>query len=156
MVDLQTSIDKNIKEPSTISEKHREMMGRGQGVKVCIYGDRGSDSSNGEIRVQFWNKKERILRALKFAGICWGGAVVSVFFPVLHFVLVPGFLIAGPIVGIFMLKQESVVLGGEGVCPSCHAFLPIVRSSYKFPISELCTHCHCGIKIELADKMALS
>ena len=122
----------------------------GQGMPVKIHSPHSDKTSSGTIRVQFWNKKERTLRALKFGSMCWGAAVVSVILPIAHFVLVPAFLIAGPCVAFFVLAQESVVLGGEGTCPSCESFLPIVRSSFQFPLSDVFGACHQSLKIEMA------
>src|SRR4051794_13695731 len=93
--------------------------------KVQIIHSDGVRTSSGEIQIQYWNKKERTMRALKMGGMCWGGAVVAVFMPLIHFVLVPALLIAGPIMFFIVAGRESVVLGGLGVCPGCSAPLPI-------------------------------
>jgi hypothetical protein len=52
----------------------------------------------GIAQIQEWNQKERLKRALKTLGISWGLAIVSVLIPLAHFILVPGFLLAGPFV----------------------------------------------------------
>lgn len=122
-------------------------------IRVRIYGNRSPQSSTGVIQVQLWPKKERTLRALKIGGVCWGAALISVIFPLIHFFLVPGFLIAGPVVAFFIMGQESVVLGGSGTCPECQASLPIARTSYEFPISDLCTQCQANLKIEMEGKL---
>src|SRR4051812_39604493 len=117
--------------------------------KVQITHSDGVKTASGEIQIQYWNKKERTLRALKFGGMCWGGAVVAVFMPLVHFVLVPCLIIAGPIMFFFVADRESVVLGGVGVCPGCSAALPIARAAVKFPLSDLCTSCQSTVKIDL-------
>ncbi len=117
---------------------------------VQIAGERGEPPTSGQVQVLFWSKKERTLRALKFGGMCWGAAVISVIFPLVHFVLVPGFLLAGPIVVYLVMRQESVIVGGEGTCPRCKAALPIARTSYRFPFSDLCTQCQSSVKVELS------
>jgi hypothetical protein len=121
---------------------------------VCV---QVSDATSGHttfggVRVQFWNKWERLLRALKFSGMCWVAGSISIFIPLLHFILVPLFLISGPILFFFLLRQESVILGGEGTCPSCQSFLPIARSAFRFPCSDLCTRCYHLLRIELWDQ----
>ena len=65
------------------------------------------------------NAQERMIRALKMGGLCWGFALVSILIPLAHFVLVPSFLIAGPIVGMYFYRLESMVIGGSGNCPAC-------------------------------------
>lgn len=61
----------------------------------------------------------RMQRALKFLGGFWGAALVSVPIPGLHFVLVPGFFLAG--IGAFFIKlRETRRLALQGaVCPAC-------------------------------------
>jgi hypothetical protein len=127
--------------------KHSKMMKSGKGVQVTIVGYPDANTVTGEIRVQFWRKRERVVRALKAGGACWGMAIVTVFIPLMHFVLVPTLLLAGPIMVYLTIRQESVVLGGEGTCPNCKAFLPIAQAAYHFPISDMCTKCQSNIKI---------
>lgn len=122
-----------------------------QEIRVRIVDPQSGNRAEGKIRVRYWNRRERVLRALKFGGLCWGAALVSVLLPLLHFVLVPSFLLAGPIVGYFILVQTSVVLGGEGVCPGCQAQLPIIRAPDRFPISDVCARCCRGLKVEPVD-----
>lgn len=110
--------------------------------------ENGEKFSDGKIQVQFWNKKERTARALKFGGLCWGGAVIAVILPLVHFVLVPGLLIAGPLLAWNILSKESVVLGGEGSCPNCGKTVAIARAPFKFPILDLCTNCHRELRVE--------
>ncbi len=130
------------------ARKHEKMMKCGHGLKVYVKGDSGEITTPGEIRIQNWSQHERTMRALKFGGACWAASLVSILIPLLHFVLVPGLLLAGPILAFIIVGQENVVLGGEGTCPKCQAFLPIARSAFRFPISDICTHCQSGLKIE--------
>lgn len=130
------------------TSKHKKMMKCGRGVRVYVKGDSEEATTQGQIRIQDWNQRERTLRALKFGGACWGAALVSIIIPLLHFLLVPVFLLAGPIVAFIVMGQKSVVLGGEGICPKCQAFLPIARAALRFPISDLCTCCQSSVKIE--------
>lgn len=119
-------------------------------ISVRIFDRAKAKTTDGEIRVQFWNKRERMARALKWGGLCWLASLVSVILPLAHFILVPGFFLAGPAVAFFLMRQESVILGGEGKCPRCEEVLPIVRSSYRFPLSDLCTRCQTPVDIEPA------
>jgi len=47
-------------------------------------------------------------------------AGVTVFIPIAHFVLVPGFLVAGPILGWMRYRQDRAMLHVEGACPACN------------------------------------
>ncbi|MGE0616581.1 MAG: hypothetical protein AB7P04_13175, partial [Bacteriovoracia bacterium] len=77
-------------------------------------------------------------------------AIVSVLIPLLQFVLVPSFLIAGPIVALVIMRRQGVVLGGSGDCPHCKKQMKIVRSLPRFPLTDLCDHCQQSVKIEPA------
>lgn len=124
-----------------------QKLGHKQPVKIT--GNSGN-TSQGEIYIQKWNQGERMRRALMWGAIFWAIAIFCVLIPILHFVLVPTFLILGPIMGYRAYKQESVVLGGIGTCPRCHKELPIEKAKADWPISDLCTSCHNSVKIEPA------
>ncbi len=126
--------------------KHQQMMAKGEGCKVALIGLEEKEKP-GEVRIQQLNLALRALRALKLLGIYWGIAVVSVLVPIAHFVLVPGFLVAGLIIAGLALATKSLVLGGEGICPNCEAFLPIVQKKDKWPLTDRCDQCHTNITI---------
>src|SRR5690242_15102508 len=94
--------------------------------KVTVFG-KSDKFKEGFVRIQEWDKKARILRALKSLGLCWGLAIVSILIPIAHFVLVPGFLVAGPILAFFVFTAKSTILGGDSTCPECNSPLTIVK-----------------------------
>ena len=61
---------------------------------------------------------ERLRRGAKLWATLWALAALSVLIPGAHFVLVPGFFVAGPIAGWLRTRQTRGVLGGEGACPA--------------------------------------
>jgi hypothetical protein len=103
----------------------------------------------GEIQFQEWDAQMRMRRALKIWGTCWGIAVVTVFIPGMHFILVPSFLLGGPIAAYRVYQQTSTVLGGTGVCPSCGQEFKIARSKPKWPINDVCDHCRDAVIVSL-------
>lgn len=123
-------------------------------LHVRIRGSESDPVSSGELQIQEWSARERLQRALKWGGGCWGLAVASVFVPLAHFVLVPGLLLSGPFVALVVYSKESVILGGQGTCPHCRATLPIVRGTPKFPLRDLCTQCQSSVLIEAPDASA--
>lgn len=70
-----------------------------------------------------WTHAQRAQRAAKALGLCWGAAIVAVFLPLLHFVLVPALLIAGPVAALVRYREQRSVLGFDGACPACGAAL---------------------------------
>ncbi|MFN8588864.1 MAG: hypothetical protein U1E86_28130 [Burkholderiaceae bacterium] len=71
------------------------------------------------LSVRDWSRPERTARAVRALATCWGLAVLAVFLPVLHFVLVPSLLVAGPIAALARLGEHCSVLAASGTCPAC-------------------------------------
>src|SRR4051794_18352309 len=86
-------------------------------------------SGAGTALIQEWSQKERSRRALRMLGILWGLMLISVLIPVAHFVLVPAFFLAGPIVAFIVHDQRKAIVGGEGICPQCGKPFTIAKSS---------------------------
>ena len=127
---------------------HLQMMATGERQAVTISAEHGVGQSPGEVRVQRWDKKDRTARSARAWVVCWVAAIGAIFIPVLHFFLVPTLLLAGPVSAFFIAGQENVILGGEGTCPVCHAFLPLTRNALQFPISDICPACQAPLRIE--------
>lgn len=113
---------------------------------------RSSDGKTkpGKIYIRTWNEKQRLERSLKILGVGWGMAVISIFIPLAHFILVPGFLIGAPIAAFRAHRQKSGVLGGESICPNCGEVLPLVYGANIWPLQDLCSHCQTSVTIEKA------
>jgi hypothetical protein len=125
---------------STRAERrHAAMMARGEAQPVTL--SAGEKRAAGEIRVDRWDRTQRLFRAAKSWGAFWGLALASILVPVAHFILVPGFLIAGPIAGVSRYRQKSGVLGGEAICPSCGARLVIEGREDAWPFLVYCGTC---------------
>lgn len=86
---------------------------------------------------------DRVKRGLKAFGINFFAAIVSVFIPVLHFFLVPLFLILAFYQGFAKFKQTRSLNLNDEACPICTKSLDrglgyldgdMLRTS--------CSHCH--------------
>ena len=93
------------------------------------------------IELIHWTPSQRTMRALKSLGIFWGLAVISVFLPVAHFVLVPMFLILGPIMAHGTYKQDASIVAKDLVCPECKAPLKVSSQKMKWPLLLVCDNC---------------
>ncbi len=129
--------------------RHAAMMLRGTGQPVALTAAR--KRSAGEVRIEHWTRAQRLLRAAKRWGFLWALAVVSVLIPVAHFVLVPGFLVAGPISAVARYRQKSGVIRGEGPCPNCGARLTIEARADSWPFYESCQTCSERVWVEKTD-----
>jgi hypothetical protein len=87
-------------------------------VKFKIETD-GHPSSLRLFRPRIYSQRERVLRGLKTFFIFFLAAVVSVVIPVLHFVLVPTFLIAAFVMGYLKFKDVGSIDLSNFTCPEC-------------------------------------
>ena len=79
----------------------------------------GKPSTSAEVDLIRRPRAERMRRATLAWAACWGLAIVAVFIPLLHFILVPALLIAGPLVARARWREKATVLVARGVCPGC-------------------------------------
>ena len=70
-------------------------------------------------QVHEWSTFERVRRGVMTLGLLWGLAGVSIFLPILHFVLVPGFLLLGPAIALFQFTEQKRLKSMKGACPRC-------------------------------------
>lgn len=126
-------------------------MAQGQGVVeevvINIRGGMESAPTKGHVSIITWSAQERSRRALKLLGACWGIGLFCVILPLVHFVLVPGMLIAGMIGFVHMSKQTTLVLGGKGICPECQKEFRIAKAVDQFPMAETCESCNASVSV---------
>ena len=125
-----------------------------QNLKVKIVFEK--KETPGEVKIQTFSKKEKGMRALKSLGIFWGAAVASILIPFAHFILVPGFLLAGVAVPFYIYSTDNIILEGAGVCPKCAESLVIHRSAHKWPLREICKHCRVDVVINKVNETCAS
>ncbi len=89
----------------------------------------------------------KIQAAAKWISIFVSLAVASVFVPILHFILVPAFLIAAVVVGVKAYTQKADLQNISGNCPNCGAALLIKRVRIKKVSGEICPQCRDFLKI---------
>jgi hypothetical protein len=70
-------------------------------------------------RIVSYGKNQRITRATTAGLACWGLAALSVLVPLGHFILVPAFLLAGPVVFLLRLGEGISLRSTHGICPAC-------------------------------------
>jgi len=103
----------------------------------------------GFVTIREWDAAGRTQRAIKSWGIAWGLALASILIPLAHFVLVPLFLLAGPIVAYFTYAQSEMIFAGDGLCPTCEKPFQVGKRSVKDRFHDVCTSCKDGIEISL-------
>ena len=106
-------------------------------------------TSKGNVWIKSLGRKDRLHRALKKLGLLWGLAIFSVMIPIAHFILVPGFLLAGPLVAIFTHRQTRIILGGECECPKCEQVFSLDEMNDAWPIQTACSQCSSQTILEM-------
>jgi hypothetical protein len=92
---------------------------------------------------------DRTRRALRHLGICWGGSVVSIFIPVAHFFLVPGFFLAGIVYLVADLRTPQLVAAARGTCPDCGADQALdLAGRWRGAAEVACRACHRMLRLE--------
>src|SRR3954451_21715291 len=76
-------------------------------------------SSEGLLHTQILDEHQRMMRAAKIWAIMWVLMLFSLPVFILHFVLVPGFLIAGPVMAARRYGVTEIPDHISGICPAC-------------------------------------
>jgi len=94
----------------------------------------------------------RLARALAGFGFCIGAALVSLFIPIAHFVLVPGFLIAAFIVSVARYGVATLVISAHGTCPDCGTVQELdLLGPWKGFREVTCRSCHRPMQLRPAE-----
>jgi hypothetical protein len=93
-------------------------------------------------------KHERLARAGKMFGIFFGVALLTVFIPILHFILPPLFLIAGTVFFWTTYMETGEVLEGEYTCPNCKHKMVIPHEAEDWPKEQRCGGCSFLLKTQ--------
>jgi len=119
-----------------------EMMSESLVEPITIKGNE-SAASVGELFTRSFNARERMARAGKVLGISWALAVVTLFIPIAHFVLVPLFGLGGPIMAVMKYRVDNVAEKAHGVCPECQQTVDIeLDPADKLPKWTYCPSCN--------------
>lgn len=80
-------------------------------------------SSGKETQVQLVYRSlalpERRASALKILGLCWGGSVLTLPLPPIHWVTVPGLFFLGPILALRRFRTKEQIEAFSFTCPEC-------------------------------------
>lgn len=124
-----------------------------QEVEVRLVGSNNQETS-GRVKIQSWDSKARLKRALKTLGISWVCGICSLPLPPVHWVLVPGFILGGPFVAMYIYGQAQMILSGEGACPNCGQPFTVAKGEPQFPLSDVCDKCHSQVTVLLKTEIS--
>jgi hypothetical protein len=101
--------------------------------------------------VRHYDTGERVRRALKIGGILLALACVTVFIPIAHFVLVPGFFLASIVFFLRRLSESRKIVRVHGPCPRCSTEqdFEIDKAPLSGEIELTCVSCRNRVRGEI-------
>jgi len=134
-------------------EPLKKWIERGETLAVEVTG-RDCAPCSATVYRQTLKRSARIVRALKGLAICWLLAGLSIFIPGFHLVLVPMFLLLGPILFALRVREENLILGGILLCPACEKTSRIGASAEEWPLGTSCGPCGKQLELQLSTDLA--
>lgn len=115
---------------------------------IHFHGNSGEKTTDAELSITLYNDKDRMTRALKRLGLFWLLSVGSLPIIFAHWVLVPGFFIAGPIAAVMVYRTTEANDRAKGVCPNCNESIEIkMEPKETLPKWTYCPSCNESIQI---------
>lgn len=125
------------------------MENQGESVPVVVRSRSDLDKqSDGLIVVKGFGKSARMWRAIKALLICWFIAAFCILVPILHFVLVPAFLLVGVFMFFHQMSVTTHLISGSVRCPSCQNEMSLKPMAFDWPKREICTNCRSDLTLE--------
>jgi hypothetical protein len=91
----------------------------------------------------------RMRRAVSALGGAWLLAAASVFIPIAHFLLVPGFGVLGVVLFVSRWRVRDRVTQAEGTCPDCGSDMKIqIGGNWNPPHRVSCSDCQRSLVLE--------
>ena len=117
-------------------------------VKEVQFVDGDGKAADARLHTTLYDSGDRLKRALGRLALLWAIAGVSLFIPLAHFVLVPGFLIAGPVVAMMVYRSEQARERSDGHCPVCEKEISIkLDAKDETPKWTYCPACNAALQI---------
>jgi hypothetical protein len=105
-------------------------------------------SAGGVLHLQGLDVRQRLIRSAKIWGLMWLLMLLSVPLVIIHFVLVPAFLIAGPVMAVRRYRVTELPHHLSGICPSCKQDLTVAAESFdRLPIWVPCPACRASLHV---------
>ena len=110
----------------------------------------GAPPTAAAVEIESLSPQRRVVRAGAVAGLGLVAALIALPIPIVHFVLVPGSLLLGTILGFMRLSQRQIFVLAEGPCPFCGTKqrLGLAGKSFRLPRRVHCTNCGRELDLE--------
>jgi hypothetical protein len=103
----------------------------------------GAPATSATVVVERLGPRRRLARAAAVFGLGIAAAAVALPIPIVHFILVPGSLLAGLVLAAVRVTQREIVRSAEGACPFCGTpqRLGLAGRKYRLPRRVHCSSC---------------
>ena len=99
-------------------------------------------------KISICNKRNIFFLSLQKLALFWLIAIFCVFVPVLHFFLVPAFLIIGALAFVNQYKNTHLLKTANCICPQCERPFYLERVYFYEGKKVSCTECMARLFIE--------
>lgn len=118
-----------------------------ENTTICFTGNE-SISSTASLQTTYYDPRDRLKRALLKLGLFWLLAIASLPIIFAHWVLVPGFFLAGPWIAWRTYHVTQVHNHANGPCPTCNTEVDIkLEPSDQLPKRTYCPACNAPLQI---------
>jgi len=119
-------------------------------VQPFILSGYSGQPTRGTVTIHEFRREQRARRAFAVLGKWWGVALLCVFIPVAHFVLVPSFLAYGLWEFFQRIGTAELATGARGTCPDCGAEQQLdLAPRWRAPQPVTCRQCHRGLRFSV-------
>ncbi len=115
--------------------------------QIGIVAQSSQKTASGFVRIQTLGPSRRVQNALRQLGLYWGIGLFCVLFPLLHFILVPFFLILGVFLAVRAGVVDRVVVDSSVACPECGKPFQLKVALARWPLNEVCQSCRWSFSI---------
>lgn len=120
-----------------------------QTTAIHFLNNDGSKSNAATLHTIHYDQTDCLKRALMRLGLFWLLSIVSIFIIIAHWVLVPGFFIAGPVVAVMTYKTKQAAEKCTGQCPSCDEQITVkMEAKDTLPKWTYCPSCNNPLHID--------
>jgi hypothetical protein len=109
----------------------------------------GCAPTEATVVVAWLSPRERLARSARVVGTGLVAALIALPIPLVHFVFVPGAVLAGLTLGILRVQQREIFESAEAACPYCGTAQRLGLAGRAFRLPRV-VHCHnCGRQLDL-------
>lgn len=117
--------------------------------------DNNDQTQPGTLNTTHYDHSDCLKRALMKLGLFWLLALGSIPIIFAHWVLVPGFFLAGPFMAYRTYQVKSTPNNIQGDCPVCEQAMDIkLEAKDELPKWAYCPHCNAPLQITSGDSQS--